>query len=65
MPDENNCPAEVIPEVEVCWYCGGEGYGIIGTVEVDSGDSDDRFSVKQRVCPCCGGSGKASDCTFC
>ncbi len=47
-----------------CHYCGGEGYGIVGT----DWDSDDPingpYDGEIEECPCCNGSGKAEDCTF-
>jgi hypothetical protein len=47
-----------------CWYCGGEGWGIIGT----DWDADDPingpYDGAVEKCPCCKGSGRAKDCTF-
>jgi hypothetical protein len=47
-----------------CHYCGGEGWGIVGT----DWDSDDPingpYPGEIERCPCCGGSGDADDCTF-
>lgn len=48
----------------LCHYCGGDGYGIVGT----DWDSDDPvngpYDGEIEKCPCCNGSGKAKDCTF-
>lgn len=48
----------------LCHYCGGEGWGIIGT----DWDCDDPingpYDGEIEECPCCHGSGKAEDCTF-
>lgn len=47
-----------------CWHCGGEGAGIVGS----DWDSDDPingpYDGDVEDCPCCGGSGRAKDCTF-
>lgn len=47
-----------------CHYCGGEGWGLVGT----DWDSDDPingpYDGESQECPCCHGSGKAEDCTF-
>ena len=47
-----------------CHYCGGAGWGFVGT----DWDSDDPvngpYDGESEKCPCCGGSGKAKDCTF-
>lgn len=47
-----------------CHYCGGDGWGIVGT----DWDSDDPingpYDGETEQCPCCHGSGKAKDCTF-
>ena len=47
-----------------CHYCGGEGYGHVGT----DWDCDDPingpYDGEFMACPCCGGSGSADDCTF-
>lgn len=65
-------PADIIddedfdgdPDAQWCHYCCGEGWGIIG----DDWDSDDPingpYPGESQRCPCCGGSGKAEDCTF-
>lgn len=49
---------------EECWYCGGEGWGIVGT----DWDSDDPingpYDGETERCPNCHGSGKAEDCWF-
>lgn len=48
----------------VCWYCHGEGWGIVG----NDWDSDDPingpYDGDVQRCPNCGGSGNAKDCTF-
>lgn len=47
-----------------CWYCRGEGWGVIG----DDWDCDDAingpYDGEVQRCPCCHGTGKAKDCTF-
>ena len=47
-----------------CHYCGGEGWGIVGT----DWDSDDPingpYNGEVERCPCCLGSGDAKDCRF-
>jgi hypothetical protein len=49
---------------EKCWRCCGQGWGIVGT----DWDSDDPingpYPGETERCPCCGGTGKAEDCTF-
>ena len=51
-------------EERECWYCRGEGWGIVGT----DWDSDDPingpYPGEIEKCPCCHGSGNAEDCTF-
>lgn len=46
-----------------CHYCRGEGWGLAG---VDWGNDDpvNTPDGEVEVCPCCGGSGDADDCTF-
>jgi hypothetical protein len=47
-----------------CWQCGGDGYCIIGT-DIDSDDYVNGPYVGDVIdCPCCGGSGRAEDCTY-
>lgn len=45
-------------------YCGGDGYGIVGT----DWDTDDAvngpYDGEVQKCPCCHGSGQSKDCTF-
>ena len=47
-----------------CHYCGGDGWGIVGT----DWDTDDAingpYAGEIEECPCCHGSGLAKDCTF-
>ena len=47
-----------------CSYCGGEGWGIVGT----DWDTDDAingpYDGEIEKCPNCGGSGDADDMTF-
>lgn len=47
-----------------CWRCHGEGFGVVG----DDWDCTDGvngpYPGETTKCPCCGGSGKASDCTY-
>jgi hypothetical protein len=47
-----------------CHYCGGEGWGIVGT----DWDSDDPingpYDGEIQPCPCCGGTGDVDDCVF-
>lgn len=49
---------------DACSYCGGEGWGIVGT----DWDSDDPingpYNGEIEVCPNCHGSGDAQDMTF-
>jgi hypothetical protein len=51
-------------ESELCWQCGGQGWGIVGT----DWDSDDPingpYPGEAEQCPCCHGSGMAKDCTY-
>lgn len=50
-------------EPHLCHFCGGDGWGIVGT----DWDNDDPINQPYGVvqeCPCCHGSGKADDCTF-
>lgn len=46
-----------------CWYCGGEGWGI---VDLDFPCDDPLWDLPGSVirCRCCGGTGDAKDCTF-
>lgn len=46
-----------------CWQCSGDGYVIIGE-EVPARDIDLGDEGKLRECPCCGGTGLASDETY-
>ena len=47
-----------------CWYCGGEGYGIVG-LDWDTDDAiNGPYDGEVERCPCCKGSGDAKDCTF-
>ena len=57
--NDEDCP-ECNPD---CHHCGGEGYGAYG----DTWDNPDPLWYRDGEiikCPCCGGSGKAKDCTF-
>lgn len=51
-------------ETALCWRCGGDGWGIVGT----DWDTDDAingpYDGEVERCPCCGGSGKAKDCEY-
>lgn len=50
-------------ERDLCHFCGGAGSGVVG----DDWDNDDPINVDDgtfETCPCCGGSGRADDCTF-
>ena len=48
-----------------CSYCGGDGWGIVGT----DWDTDDAingpYNGETERCPCCNGSGRAKDMIFC
>jgi len=52
------------PERDLCWTCGGDGWGIIGT----DWDSDDYvngpYLGEIERCPNCRGSGRAEDCWY-
>jgi hypothetical protein len=60
-PDDHLDPED---DERRCWYCHGEGWGIVGT----DWDTDDAingpYDGETERCPCCGGTGKAEDCTF-
>lgn len=61
-PDDWECYDTL--EDSRCHYCGGDGWGIVGT----DWDSDDPingpYPGEIQQCPCCNGSGDADDCTF-
>lgn len=63
-PDEYDGDDDDGDRPRSCWYCGGEGYGIVG----NDWDSDDPingpYDGEIERCPCCGGTGQAEDCTF-
>lgn len=47
-----------------CWYCGGDGWGIVG-LDWDTDDAiNGPYDGEIEKCPCCKGSGSAKDCTF-
>lgn len=46
-----------------CWQCGGEGWGIIGDDFPNMDPVNDPDGEVEK-CPCCGGTGKAEDCTY-
>ena len=52
------------PDRHACHHCGGEGWGIVGT----DWDCDDAingpYDGEIERCTCCGGTGKAKDCTW-
>ena len=49
---------------EPCWRCNGHGWGIVG-VDWDCEDAiNGPYDGETEKCHCCGGSGKADDCTF-
>lgn len=51
-------------EGDWCYYCGGEGWGIVGC-DWDSHDPiNGPYPGEVEKCPCCNGSGDAKDCTF-
>lgn len=62
--DDEDIWNEFDPDAQLCHYCGGDGYGIVGC----DWDSDDYingpYDGEVQRCPCCHGSGKAEDCTF-
>ena len=48
----------------LCWYCRGDRFGIVG-VHWDSDDPiNGPYDGEVERCPCCNGTGKAEDCTF-
>ena len=52
------------PENEACWYCHGDGWGIVG-VDWDCEDGvNGPYDGDTERCPNCHGSGNAKDCTF-
>lgn len=52
------------PDDQRCHYCGGVGWGVV-VCDRDSRDpSKGPYDGDVVPCPCCGGSGKAEDCTF-
>jgi hypothetical protein len=59
-----DCGDPDCPDCGDCHYCGGDGWGIVGT----DWDTDDAingpYDGEVQRCPCCHGSGKAKDCTF-
>lgn len=53
--DDENCD---------CWYCGGQGWGLVGA-DWDMHDAiNGPYNGEIEECPCCRGSGDAEDCTF-
>jgi len=48
----------------LCHYCGGDGWGIVGTDWESDDPINGPLDGEIEDCPCCGGSGKAKDCTF-
>ena len=49
---------------ELCWQCEGQGWGIVG-VNWDCQDAiNGPYNGEIERCPCCGGSGLASDCEY-
>ena len=62
--DDDHYGGDDYTDDPTCHYCGGDGYGIVGT----DWDSDDPingpYDGEIERCPCCGGTGKASDCRF-
>lgn len=51
-------------EGDDCSYCGGQGWGFVGT-DWDSDDSiNGPYEGETEKCPNCGGSGDAKDMTF-
>ena len=63
--DSCGCGQDDCPECNRwCHYCGGDGWGIVGT----DWDSDDPINGPYdgaiERCPCCHGSGLAKDCVF-
>ncbi len=59
---QEDCP--ICAKDAPCTYCGGDGYGIVGT----DWDSDDYingpYDGQIQRCPNCHGTGKAKDMTF-
>lgn len=63
--NEDDCDYEFCEtDWQLCHYCGGLGWGIVGC-DWDSNDAiNGPYPGEVQKCPCCGGSGKAEDCTF-
>lgn len=49
------------PHRTLCYYCGGDGWGIVGTDWDCSDGINGPYDGEIERCPCCGGSGKAED----
>ena len=47
-----------------CWYCGGDGWGVVGADMFEEDWEHGEFFGDVIKCPNCHGSGKAEDCTF-
>ena len=47
-----------------CYYCNGEGYGIVGTDWESDDPINGPYDGETTKCPCCHGTGKAEDETF-
>ena len=63
-PDQAQDDCDYDGEDQLCHQCGGDGWGIVG-VDWDSDDPINGPYVGEiEPCPCCGGSGKAEDCTY-
>ena len=63
-PDQAQDARDYDDDDEFCWQCGGDGWGIVG-VDWDSDDPiNGPYNGEIERCPCCGGSGKAEDCTY-
>ena len=64
---ESDVTIDVYPDFdtdELCWYCDGEGFGIVG-VDWDCDDGvNGPYDGETETCPCCHGTGRADDCTF-
>ena len=52
------------PDSNFCHQCRGDGWVTVG-LDIDCDDGmNGPFDGETIKCPCCGGSGKASDCTY-
>jgi hypothetical protein len=55
---------DMADEDDFCWYCHGEGWGLVGTDWDCTDGVNGPYDGDVEKCPNCHGSGKAEDCTF-